>query len=37
MVQVLDGIGVHLDAAVVEEGLQPAPLVEDVGQLLAKA
>lgn len=35
--QVFDGVGVHLDAAVVEEGLQAAPLAVDVGQLLAEA
>jgi len=35
--QVFDGVGVHLDAAVAEEGLQAAPLAVDVGQLLAEA
>lgn len=34
--QVLDSIGVDLDAAVVEEGLQPVPLPVDVGQLLSE-
>lgn len=33
--QVLDGVGVDLDAAVMQEGLQTGPLAMDVGQLLA--
>ena len=35
--QVLDSIGVNLDAAVAEEGLQPVPLTMDIGQLLSEA
>jgi hypothetical protein len=35
--QILDGIGVDLDAAVMQEGLQPVPLAMDVDQLLAEA
>ena len=35
--QVLDCIRVDLDPAVVQEGLQPAPLPMDIGQLLAEA
>ena len=35
--QVLDGVGVNLDAAVMQEGLQTAPLAMNVGQLLAQA
>ena len=34
--QVFDPVGVDLDAAVVQEGLQPVPVVMDVGQLFAQ-
>lgn len=32
--QVLDAVGVDLDAAIAQEGLQPVPVAVDVGQLL---
>ena len=34
--QVFDAIGVDLDAAVMEEGLQAIPVAMDIGQLLAE-
>ena len=34
--QVFDPVGVDLDAAVGQEGLQPVPVVMDVGQLFAQ-
>lgn len=33
--QVFDPVGVDLDAAVGQEGLQPIPVIMDVGQLFA--
>ena len=35
--QVLDAVGVDLDASVMEEGLQAVPVAVDVGELLAEA
>jgi hypothetical protein len=35
--QVFDPVAVDLDAAVVQEGLQPVPVVMDVGELFAQA
>ena len=34
--QVFDPVGVDLDTAVCQEGLQPVPVVMDVGQLFAQ-
>src|SRR6056297_1374003 len=35
--EILDAVGVHLDASILEEGLQPVPVTVDVGELLAEA
>ncbi len=35
--QVLDAVGVDLDAAVVQESLQSVPVAVDIGQLLSEA
>ena len=35
--QVFDAVGVDLDAAVMEKGLQAIPVAMDIGQLLAEA
>ena len=34
---IFDSVGVDLDAAIVQKGLQPIPVVGDVGELFAKA
>ena len=35
--QVFNAIGVDLDPAIVQEGLQPVPMVVDIGKLLTQA
>ncbi len=35
--QVLDAVGVDLDPAIVQEGLQPVPVTMDIGQFLPEA